>query len=66
MQQSLRQRLNDHARQNWPQMTGVTVRHQAEFAYVAGELKGGEALPLAACASLASCILGLRPLSRQP
>ncbi|MFF4448532.1 hypothetical protein [Streptomyces sp. NPDC001502] len=46
MQHFLCQRLNGHARWNWPQLTGVTVRYRAGFAYVAGELMGGDALPL--------------------
>lgn len=46
MQHSLRQRLNDHARDRWPQLTGVTVRYRAGFAYVEGELTDSERLPL--------------------
>jgi hypothetical protein len=46
MQTSLRQRLNDHARTRWPQLSGVTVRYRAGFAYVAGEFRDGESLPL--------------------
>ncbi|MFJ9777924.1 hypothetical protein ACIRVF_42915 [Kitasatospora sp. NPDC101157] len=46
MQVSLRQRLSDHARAHWPQLTGVTIRYRAGFAYVAGELPGEEPLPL--------------------
>ncbi|WP_251065834.1 hypothetical protein [Streptomyces sp. ISL-36] len=46
MQHHLRQRLNDHARQNWPQLTGVTVRYRSGFAYVAGEVPDSDPLPL--------------------
>ncbi|WP_434592928.1 hypothetical protein [Streptomyces sp. A5-4] len=46
MQHSLRQRLNDHARNRWPQLAGVKVRYRAGFAYVEGELTDGECLPL--------------------
>jgi hypothetical protein len=43
---SLAQRLRAHARQNWPQLAAVHVRYRAGFAYVEGELAGGERLPL--------------------
>ena len=43
---SLAQRLRAHARQNWPQLAAVHVRYRAQFAYVEGELIGGERLPL--------------------
>lgn len=43
---SLRQRLAQRARERWPQLTGITVRHHGEFAYVAGQLTDGTTLPL--------------------
>jgi hypothetical protein len=43
---SLAQRLRAHARQNWPQLAAVHVRYHGQFAYVEGELTGGERLPL--------------------
>ncbi|MEU6811856.1 hypothetical protein ABZ920_23340 [Streptomyces sp. NPDC046831] len=46
MQRHLRQRLNTHAAERWPQLTRVHVRFRAGFAYVDGELKEGERLPL--------------------
>jgi predicted kinase len=46
MQHHLRRRLNAHATEHWPQLTRVHVRFRAGFAYVDGELKDGERLPL--------------------
>jgi len=43
---SLAQRLRAHAKQNWPQLAAVHVRYHGQFAYVEGELAGGERLPL--------------------
>jgi hypothetical protein len=43
---SLLYRLNDHARQRWPGLARVTVRHRAGFAYVDGHLADGSVLPL--------------------
>jgi hypothetical protein len=43
---SLRQRLTARAAERWPQLAGVAVRYHGEFAYVAGLLPGGTALPL--------------------
>ena len=43
---SLRQRLIARARQRWPQLTDLTVRHRAQFAYVDGHLTDGTTLPL--------------------
>jgi hypothetical protein len=43
---SLRQKLAERARERWPQLAGITVRHHGEFAYVAGQLPDGTALPL--------------------
>jgi hypothetical protein len=43
---SLQQRLWERAEQNWPQLIGVNVRFRAQFAYVDGELRDGERLPL--------------------
>ncbi|QEV29953.1 ATP-binding protein [Streptomyces coeruleorubidus] len=46
MQHHLRQRLNRHARECWPQVEAITVRFRTGFAYVAAELPGEESLPL--------------------
>ena len=35
---SLRQRLLARARERWPQLATIKVRHHGEFAYVTGEL----------------------------
>lgn len=43
---SLAQRLRLHATANWPQLTTIHVRYRGQFAYVDGELTGGEQLPL--------------------
>lgn len=43
---SLRQRLLARARERWPQLTTVQVRHHGAFAYVTGELTDGTTLPL--------------------
>ena len=43
---SLHQRLLDHRRERWPDLADVRVRFRGRFAYVDGELEGGEILPL--------------------
>ena len=43
---SLGQKLRARARDRWPQLTGVTVRFRGKFAYVTGQLPGGQDLPL--------------------
>jgi hypothetical protein len=43
---SLAQRLRQHARDHWPQLTGLHVRYHGQFAYVEGELADGDRLPL--------------------
>jgi hypothetical protein len=43
---SLGQRLHTRQRQRWPALTSVQVRFRGRFAYLAGELEGGEVLPL--------------------
>ena len=43
---SLGQRLRAHARQRWPALAAVTVRHRGAFAYIDGELADGTVLPL--------------------
>lgn len=44
---SLGQRLlRERARQRWPALATVTVRHRGGLAYVTGELADGTALPL--------------------
>ena len=37
---SLAQRLRQHARQNWPQLTDLHIRYHGQFAYIEGELNG--------------------------
>jgi hypothetical protein len=43
---SLAQRLRTHAAASWSQLTTVHVRYRGQFAYVDGELAGGERQPL--------------------
>ena len=43
---SLAQRLRQHSRDHWPQLTGLHVRYHGQFAYVEGELADGDRLPL--------------------
>ncbi len=43
---SLEQRLGEHARTAWPRLTGLHVRHRGAFAYVQGELAGGDTVKL--------------------
>jgi hypothetical protein len=43
---SLAQRLRAHAKDNWPQLTTVHIRYHGQFAYIEGELAGGDLLPL--------------------
>jgi len=43
---SLHQRLRARARQRWPELVEVAVRHRANFAYVDGRLSDGTVLPL--------------------
>jgi hypothetical protein len=43
---SLAQRLRDHARQRWPALAHLDVRHRGGFAYITGELADGTTLPL--------------------
>jgi hypothetical protein len=43
---SLGQRLRTRQRERWPGLVGVQVRFGGRFAYVDGELDGGEVLPL--------------------
>ncbi len=43
---SLQQRLAARARERWPQLTDITVRHRAGFAYITAHLPDDEQLPL--------------------
>jgi hypothetical protein len=43
---SIISRLNLHARQHWPQLTGVQVSYRGQFAYATAILPGGEHIPL--------------------
>jgi hypothetical protein len=38
--------LNMHAEAAWPQLAGLRIRHRGQYAYVEGELTGGERLKL--------------------
>jgi hypothetical protein len=42
----LRQRLHARARERWPQLADIHIRHRGKFAYVTGELLDGTTLPL--------------------
>ncbi|WP_432982608.1 hypothetical protein [Dactylosporangium sp. CA-233914] len=46
MQHHLRHRLNEHARQRWPQLSGVQVRFRAGFAYLDALTHDNEPQPL--------------------
>jgi len=39
---SLTQRLNEHAREHWPQLARIEVRFRAQFAYIDGHDPLGE------------------------
>ncbi|MGH3503254.1 MAG: hypothetical protein ACRDQA_20520 [Nocardioidaceae bacterium] len=43
---SLQQRLSAHARERWPQLSGIHVRFRGPFAYVTGHLPDGDTMPL--------------------
>jgi hypothetical protein len=43
---SLAYKLSARARERWPQLTSVDVKHRAAFAYVTATLTDGEQLPL--------------------
>ncbi len=43
---SLQQRLIDHSRQRWPQLSQVRLRYRNGFAYIDGVLADGEELRL--------------------
>jgi hypothetical protein len=43
---SLEQRLHARAKERWPALTSISVRHRAGFAYVTGHLTDDEVLPL--------------------
>ena len=43
---SLGQRLRERARERWPTLAAVNVRHRGAFAYIYGELTDGTVLPL--------------------
>ena len=43
---SLEWKLRARAKDRWPDLQGVSVKHRAGFAYVTGHLSDGEALPL--------------------
>ena len=43
---SLQWRLTDRARQRWPQLARVQVRHRGNFSYVDGVLPDGQTLKL--------------------
>jgi len=43
---SLLQRLLTHARQRWPELATLHIRHRGAFAYITGELADGTTMPL--------------------
>ncbi|MFD8526382.1 hypothetical protein ACFV0L_03120 [Streptosporangium canum] len=43
---SLAQRLRQHARDHWPELSSLHIRYHGQFAYVEGELTDGDRLPL--------------------
>jgi hypothetical protein len=43
---SLQQRLADRARERWPELSAITVRHRANFSYVDGIQTDGTTLRL--------------------
>ena len=43
---SLEQRLNARARERWPELAGVSVRHRGAFSYIDGVLPDGPTLKL--------------------
>jgi hypothetical protein len=43
---SLEQKVTDRAKQRWPQLAGVAVRHRARFAYLDAVLPDGTTQPL--------------------
>jgi hypothetical protein len=44
---SLQHRLDDRARQRWPQLERVVLRHRGTFSYIDGVLNDGTTLKLA-------------------
>jgi hypothetical protein len=43
---SLRQRLRAHARDRWPTLADLDIRHRGTFAYVDAHLANGDVVPL--------------------
>lgn len=43
---NLRQRLAAHAKEHWPQLADLDIRHRGGFAYVSGQLADGTTMPL--------------------
>ncbi len=43
---SLHQKLASRARERWPQLSSVQVHFRGQFAYITGQLPGGDTLPL--------------------
>jgi hypothetical protein len=43
---SLHQRLRARARDRWPALSELTIRHHGQFAYITGHLPDGDTLPL--------------------
>jgi hypothetical protein len=43
---SLGQRLRTRARERWPALASVNIRHRGAFAYIDGQLADGTVLPL--------------------
>lgn len=59
---SLRQRLNNHARDRWVDLDRIDIRWRANFAYIDAHLTTGDIVPLCRLRHH----LGLRPLPSQP
>ncbi len=49
---SLEQRLSARARERWPALDHISVRHRAGFAYITGHLPDGQTLPWTVPASV--------------
>jgi len=43
---SLRQRLQARAKDRWPQLSELTIRHHGGFAYISGQLPDGATVPM--------------------
>lgn len=55
------QRLRERARERWPALATVNVRHRGRFAYITGELADGTTLPLCRLPTAATPTAGASP-----